>query len=454
MKRIKKLRTLCLSCITTLALSGCNSNVNNTDEYIENHEIYGSNANYDILNNEKITIGMWVTPPDNLRNEQSFKLIAESGINMVNGFAYYENTEEEIKEVLSYCEKYNLNYLLASIDIENDIRNYNKTKDQSYIEHTMSIIDKYSSYKSFAGTLFIDEPGAELLDSVGAFFMAYKTKYPNKLAYVNLLPTYALSGTGYSRYEDYIDGWFNKTKANFLSYDFYPLINYDPSQEGYLYEYQDYYYNLDLLRKKTLNQGVPLWSFVATLGYEHASELSRREPSREDLRWTVFSNLAFGAKAIQYFCYFTPTQDSFGDAIITRGGEKTERYEYVKEVNNEFKNYEKVLINADAVGVMMNDYRRNGYYLFEESLSSFGPIKSVDGNRYLIGCFQDKDNGNKSVMITPTTPRDDIEITLNMYSNITEVEAYVKGKKETLKVTNGKLSLSINKGDSIFILFK
>lgn len=453
MKKNNILRMVYLSFITIFSLSNCSNEKQSSNEYSDNHEIYGSNATYDIFNNEKITVGMWVTPPDNFRTEEYFKLIADAGINMVNGFAYSENTEEEIIQVLQYCEKYNLNYLLASLEIENDIKSYSQDGNKEHVEHTMSIIEKYASYKSFAGTLFIDEPNSSLFDAIGTFFEEFKTKYPDKLAYINLLPTYATAGTGYSRYEDYIDGWFTKTKSSILSYDHYPLIETDPSKEGYIYEYQDYYYNLDLLRNKTLKQGVPLWTFAATLGYESQTEYPRRDPSREDLRWTVFSNLAFGAKAIQYFCFFTPTQDSFHEAMVTRGGVTTERYNYVKEVNEEFSNYEKILVNADAVGVMMNDYRRNGYYLYDEALTSFGPIKSVDGNRYLIGCFQDKDNGHKSIMITPTTPRDDINITLNMYENIKEVEAYVKGQKQTLKVNNGKLELEINKGDSVVILF-
>lgn len=453
MKRKKMINAMCLQLIAFCTLASC-STANKESDYIENYKTYGSNANYDLFNNKKITVGMWVTPPDNLRNDEQFKMIAESGINMVNGFAYYENTEEEVLEVLNYCEKYNLKYLYASLEIENDIKEYSKDQNQEHIDHTMNLISKFASHKAFAGTLFIDEPSASLLDSVGAFFNAYKEIYKDKIAYVNLLPSYAVSGTGYSRYEDYIDGWFSKTNSNLLSYDHYPLIDCDPSIEGYKYEYSDYYYNLDLLRVKTLEQGTPLWTFVSTLGYEHQTEYSRREPSREDLRWTVFSNLAFGAKAIQYFCYFTPSQDSYGDGMVTRGGIKTKRYDYVQEVNNEFKNYEEILMNADAVGVIMNDYRRNSQKLYTESLNSFGPIKSVEGNKYLIGCFIDKDSGKKSIMITPTTPRDDIDITLKMYQNIKEVDAYIQGKKQTLTVSNSKLNLSINKGDSVVIEFK
>ena len=455
MKKKLLLPVFCFLLPTSMSLNGCEVVQESKEEqYVENHEIYGSNANYDVLNNGHIAVGMWVTPKDTMRTDEMFKYIAESGINVVNGFAYYENTEEEIKQVLDYCEKYNLKYLLASLEIENDIKKYAKSQDEKHIKHTMELIGKFANHKAFCGTLFIDEPNASILPAIGDFYKEYLKTYPDKLAYVNLFPSYAVAGTGYSQYEDYIDNWFSKTNAKLLSYDHYPLIKYDPTQEGYAYEYKDYYYSLDILRSKTLKQGVPLWTFSATLGYDHQTELSRRIPSREDIRWTVFSNLAFGAKGIQYFCYCTPDQDSYSTAMIDRQGNKTERYDYVKEVNTEFKNYESILLNSDAVGVMMYDYRRNGYELFEAPLKSFGPIKNVEGNRYLIGCFQDKDNGKKSILITPTTPRDDITITLNMYKNIKNVNAYVHGQKTNLEVKDGKLELTINKGDSVLISFE
>ena len=77
--------------------------------------------------------------------------------------------------------------------------------------------------------------------------------------------------------------------------------------------------------------------------------------------------------------------------------------------------------------------------------------ESVEGNRYVIGCFSDKDTGKKSVLISPTTPRDDVEITLNMSGKTKSVIAYIGGEKTTLEVKDNKLTLKIDRGDAVFI---
>ena len=120
-------------------------------------------------------------------------------------------------------------------------------------------------------------------------------------------------------------------------------------------------------------------------------------------------------------------------------------------MNAEFKNYGSILLNSDAVGVMIEDYRRGGLGIYTTPLSKFGAIQSVEGNRYVIGCFSDKDTGKKSVLISPTTPRDDIEITLNMHKSVKEVRAFVNNEWKTLQVKNNKLKLDIKHGDAMFI---
>ena len=110
-----------------------------------------------------------------------------------------------------------------------------------------------------------------------------------------------------------------------------------------------------------------------------------------------------------------------------------------------------MLLNSDAVGVMINDYRRDGYDIYSTPLTKFGKIESVEGNRYVIGCFSDKDTGKKSVLISPTTPRDDVEITLNMSGKTKSVTAYIGGEKTTLEVKDNKLTLKIDRGDAVFI---
>lgn len=444
---MKKIISLALAAMTAFSFCACNVTEQLKDEPL------GTNAVYDVMGLGEIPVGMWVTPPTDKDLMVEYKKMADVGINMVNGFGWNESTPEEYQAVMDACEANGLIYLLSSLELEEVMKEYANTKDPALIEEAMTYIEQYASHPAYAGQLFIDEPSVRYFDALGDLIDEYRLRFPGEVPYVNMLPYYAMGGTGAATYEEYYDFWVDRVKPDFYSYDSYPLVNYDPTMVGYEAEMKDFYYNLDLIRDRTLKDGIPMWTFICTHGYDKAagsSEPNRREPSREDMRWQVFSNLAFGAKALQYYMYWT-TSSSIDDAIVDKAGNPTETYYHVQEVNREFKNYGSILLNADAVGVMIEDYRRGGFDIYTTPLKKFGAIQSVEGNRYVIGCFSDKDTGKKSVLITPTTPRDDIEVTLNMHKSVKTVRAFINNEWKTLKVKNNKLKLNIKKGDAVFI---
>ncbi len=446
----KRKHLFCKALFFSVFLTGCAGET----QYIEDYSTYGGEAVYDVFDNGKITKGIWVTPPDKYRTEDMFAKMAQCGIDMVNGFMYAENTEEEIHTVMNYCDKYGIKYFVNSSIITDGIAQYSKDQNPDHITEAMEFLGKFSSHASFAGVLLMDEPGGGLFPALGAYADAFHKRFPGKIANVNLFPDYALGGTGFSRYEDYITHYLDATKAKVLSYDSYPLFEVDTQSENYIFEDENYYACLDLLRQLSLDEGVPLWSFIATLGYTHPTERTRRTPSRADLRWTVFSNVAFGVKGLQYFCYCTPDQDSYGEAMISRGGEPTETYYFVKEVHEEIANYESILMNSDCVGMMLKDYRRYGQSLHFTGLTHFGPIKGIEGDHYLAGCFIDKDSGKKSMYLTPTSPRESIQLKLLTYSNIKSVSAYVKGELVTLNAADNAFDLAIDAGESVLLCFE
>ena len=60
MKNKRILQVLALPFISLFALSSCNEGENSSLTYVENHEIYGSNATYDIFNNKKSSLFSYV----------------------------------------------------------------------------------------------------------------------------------------------------------------------------------------------------------------------------------------------------------------------------------------------------------------------------------------------------------------------------------------------------------
>ena len=112
------------------------------------------------------------------------------------------------------------------------------------------------------------------------------------------------------------------------------------------------------------------------------------------------------------------------------------------------------MLLSDSGGVILHTAStEKRFRLYKDSLTSFDCIESVSGDDVLIGCFFNRYTGEKSVMITPTTPRDDISITLNMKKGTKKVTAYSGLSKKELAVENGALTLNIAKGGSLYIVF-
>lgn len=419
-------------------------------------ESSGKNNIYDVLNMGAIPIGMWVTPPENYRTSEYYELMKECGINFVNGFASYETNTDAIKQSLSLAEKHGLKFLVADQKVSAFIREYQKNPDAGILEEAMKQIEEYYQYPAYAGQLLMDEPGRAMFDSLYPFVESYRKNYPGKQWHVNMFPHYAEGGAGVA-YEQYVDDWIDMVNPNYYSYDSYPLLVYDEENPLARPEITDYYYNLDLLRSKTRAKEIPFWSFIQTVGISGTEGVpDKRTPSREDIRWQVFTNLAFGGKGLQYFCYFTPDEgsESFTPALISADGQKTERFDYVKELNQEISVYGDMLLNCHAEGVILNSKtNEERYQLYEESLESFGKLTGVEGDTVLIGCFTDRNTDKKSVLITGTTPREDVNIIISFARGVKSVTAFVNGVATEMTVTDGKLKLTILKGDAIYLLF-
>lgn len=402
-------------------------------------------SGYDILNIGEIAIGLWVTPPANNQTSDEYKKIKECGINFVNGFYFHENSNSRIMNVLDYCEEHGLKYFASRGVVTEDIAKYAKNPDPALLKKFTDGMKPYANHPALAGELLMDEPGKPLFNAVEAFVSALKKTYPDKLWHVNLLPSYATGGIQTSSYADYINSWMQTMSPHYLSYDSYPLLT-----DGTIAK--DYYSNLDFIRAKSRFQEIPFWTFIQTLSISGTPGVpDKREPNEADIRWQVWSNLAFGAKGIQYFCYWSPGNgsESFGEALIGLNGQKTVRYDYVKKLNTDINPVGKILLECHAEGVIQT--ATTPYSLYEP-LYDYGEVVSVSGDDNIVGCFKSKEGKNK-VLITTLTPKKDANVTLSLKNTVSKVKVW-KNKVMTEETpSNNKLNFSIKAGDAVFVEF-
>lgn len=408
---------------------------------------------YDVLKLNEIPVSMWVTLPEKYRDDLHFSQMAESGINVITGFEYNETDIPAIKQSLNLADKYGMKFLVADPQISIYITKYLSEKNKKYINDAMNRIEEYVDSPAYAGQLFLDEPSRKIFAEMNDFIQAYKENYAGFRWHINMFPCYAEGGCGVP-YEQYVDDWLEMVKPDYYSFDYYPLLEYDESDYFAKPERENYYYNLDLLRSKTSALKIPFWSFIQTLGFSNTTAEGHREPSEADIRWQVFTNLAFGAKGIQYFCYFTPGsgRETFYPALIDADGNKTVRYDYVKKLNDDIRDVGKILLRCDAEGMILSGKKTSAarYKLYEEALTSYGNVIGYSGE-FVGGCLKDGKTGDKYLLITTLTPRDSASVTLELKSGVKNVTVIEKDGNTVLVAENGKVSINVKAGDGVLI---
>ncbi|GAA3135105.1 hypothetical protein JOF29_002146 [Kribbella aluminosa] len=175
--------------------------------------------------------------------------------------------------------------------------------------------DAYGPYSSLAGFNFYDEPGAGWFGTLAKALAISRELAPQLLPYVNLLPS---DDPAY--YRNFVD----VVQPSLVSFDRYPLLS-----EGR--EDANYFHNWAIVRDAALHGDIPAWVFIQTLAYNN-----HREPTAAELLWQINISLAYGAKGIQYFTYWTPEAargEGFGPALITVDGQRTSRYYAAQQIN-------------------------------------------------------------------------------------------------------------------------
>ena len=275
-------------------------------------------------NEEMPIIGYYGIPETHLTDE-AYRVFHECGFN-VNEFGY--SSLEKVTKACQLANKYGIKVLAACPEM---YRNPQMTAAQ--------LIDELG----FMGYSLQDEPSVSEMQNTQLLIEKIKTMDNRHLFYINLLPYYnkrILERTKTSTYEEYLKAAVS-TSCQQISFDYYPITK-DSIRSTW-------YYNLEMVRKASIASRKPFWGFVLSVPH-----INYPQPTMGSLRLQVYSNLAYGAQAIQYFTYWTPTNDPkyyFYDAPISGNGKKTKTYSLVQRMNRELKSVAKLFYGAKILSV-------------------------------------------------------------------------------------------------------
>ncbi len=321
-----------------------------------------------------------------------FKAISDAGINLITHTE--TSNRDSIVKGLELAEKYGIGMYIMS-----------NTFDLVRTETKYAqLIAKYSRYSSFRGFFLQDEPISDdywiLGDgtstkklSAGAERMNRIHQYTNLCGYINLLPIYNTpedqsTQDTEANYKKYLQEYTGTSEPHMISYDHYIFTWGDESY---------YFKNLSIVREEALKNKIPFWGFVQAKDDNAEGQISQ---TQAQTYWNVNTQLAYGAKGIQYFPLVQPYSytlngtDYNRSGLIGANGAETEFYDQASNANKWIQKVDEVLMNSISKEILAvkGALVQNSTGI---SKTSYGVLKSITlsstnqwfGRGCIVGCF-------------------------------------------------------------------
>lgn len=172
-----------------------------------------------------------------------------------------------------------------------------------------------------------DEPAASDFAGLARVVDHLRARDPAHLPFINLFPTYATNeqlgtrGDTATAYRDYLHRYIETVKPSLLSYDHYQFAAAGDTDQ--------YFLNLAMMRQTARQTGLPFMQVVQACAWN----ASMRVPNGDEMRYLVYTTLAYGAQGIGYYVYCRKNHQG---GIALPDGTPTPLYHALKTLNREF----------------------------------------------------------------------------------------------------------------------
>jgi hypothetical protein len=199
--------------------------------------------------------------------------------------------------------------------------------DPAQREKLDALIARVKNHAAMYAYYIIDEPSAPAFPALGKLVAYLRHRDPGHLAYINLFPTYAnnqqlgTTGDTVTAYREHLRQFVEIVKPSLVSYDHYQFTTKGDNA--------DYFLNLAMIRHAAQDAGVPFLNIVQASSWDP----SMRVPEPDEMRYLVYTTLAYGGQGISYFVYCHP---NIKGGIALPDGTPTPIYNALKTLNREF----------------------------------------------------------------------------------------------------------------------
>ncbi len=354
-------------------------------------------------------ITFWCPPP---ATDENLAAVAKEGFNLTW-------TPEEGLDVAA---RHGLRAMLMS-----DLLKPETLEDTAKSVELDALILRVKNHPALEAYYLTDEPGAGAFPGLGKLVAYLRERDPAHLAYINLYPTYANeqqlgvsadagerarvgqptdSGNVNTddqtvlRYRKHLNQFIETVRPDLISYDHYHFLKEADGREK---DGREYFLNLGMIRSAAMGANLPFLNII------QADTIVKtwRLPNANELRWPVFTTMAYGGRGISYFTYWGPVAYNG----LYQDGKPAPLLQDVAALNHEIATFGPALMQLKSVGV----YHTAPLPYGGEAVPPHSPVQIRGDGAFVLGLFSESAQTNAFMLVnrdykneTETT----VEITL------------------------------------------
>jgi hypothetical protein len=272
----------------------------------------------------EIPVLAWMGVPSGETSVERFQELKACGFNL--NFVEYPNIPA-VEKALDIAQKTGIRLVPSCPELKSDPE---------------GTVKKLMHHPALAGYHLRDEPSRKDFPELGKWARRIQAVDKKHFCYLNLFPTYAgKEQLGTDSYREYVETFVKEIPVEFISYDNYPLAKNRVANK-------DYYENMEIIRAISEKNGLPFWAFGLSVAFDDYAI-----PTVGEIKYQVYSILAYGAQTVQYFTYWTPDSRTwaFHHAPIAVDGRRTQTYDRLQLINRELHALSGVFMGSKVLSV-------------------------------------------------------------------------------------------------------
>lgn len=281
------------------------------------------------------------------------------------------------EETLAFAQKHNMKVMLEHGRLTPTIAN-----DQQKLDELGQVIDRVKNNPALECYYLFDEPKASDFPALAKMVDVIRGRDPNHFCFINMLPMHAILGYAVPNkpgadpcqaYKQFLNEYIKQVKPDVLSYDYYEFLQ---EQTGKPKDLGFYFLNLSIVRDAARAAKIPFVNIIQSCTFDKTFRL----PTANELRWQVYTTLAYGGRGISYFLYWGPKK--FGG--VYRDGEVcNDLLQPIVQLNKELKQLSATMMQLTSAEV----FNTQPMPTLSAPIPELSPVKILTPGPYVLGLF-------------------------------------------------------------------